>query len=253
MAPRRRSPRERIDVALGGAEGERLRGLDEFIRSREIAQMVTVLTSDSPQLTDVGSILIRTDRELRRVAAILRPTLFDEAAVSMDDAPSASLPRPIPTSRGGLLVAEAYTGSLHLIVEAYGQVESLFTSRPVSALVALEALSQGAGVIFGWFRRRKPEFSAGLQEQAQLIIHANGNTRVLMGGDTPDQRIDIASELEMDQPIAIANTAKFDDVGPPPSLPEPFDDSDDLVARGRRITHIRTYPDGTQDIIYVEG
>jgi hypothetical protein len=77
--------------------------------------------------------------------------------------------------------------------------------------------------------------------------------RKLMRGDIPDQRIDVASALEVDEPVATAGTSDFDVIEPPPGPPVPFDHSDEFLARGRRVTHIRTYPDGTQDIIYVEG
>jgi hypothetical protein len=74
-----------------------------------------------------------------------------------------------------------------------------------------------------------------------------------MAGDIPDQRIEIPSTLEMNKPVAIANTSDPNIIEPPPSPPVPLDHSDEFLARGHRITHIRTYPDGTQDIIYLEG
>lgn len=128
-------PYRRLEELLRGAEGERIRSLDDLMQRAEPVNTVTVLTISSSSLYRIGSIATDTDREFRRAAAIIGQG--PEGRHDYDFGGDRGLPpRPIHPVDGGLLVRDASTGSLHLLVELYGEVQTLMLSRPVSTLVS---------------------------------------------------------------------------------------------------------------------
>jgi hypothetical protein len=78
--------------------------------------------------------------------------------------------------------------------------------------------------------------------------------------EKPDQQLDfhppeedeglVVSEEDMEGPV---EPPPVPHVGPPPVTYVSEIEADEFYVRGREITPIRNYPDGTQDIIYVRS
>jgi len=248
------SPYERLGRLLLGKEGERIRSLDDYMQRETPTKIVTVLTIDSSNLLRIGSIITDTDREFRRAVVIIRPELGAKHIASGSD--KVPPPRPVHPVYGGLSVRDASSGSLHLLVEAYGDVLTLLLSRPMTALVAVATLGSAAASVRAWFNRRS---NAHLGEQPlDTLTGAGGDVgRVLQ--ETPDEQITI---LPPEGDLGFYTVRQDVEAPPEPPVMSPQEDSgvhgselqvSDLYARGRQITHIRIYPDGTQDIIQVKS
>jgi hypothetical protein len=221
------SPYERLEELLLGGEGERIRSLDDDMRRAEPVRTITVLTSDSSNVRRIGSFITNTDRELRRAVVIIGPQGRPYDFGGDTGVP----PRPVHPVDGGLLVRDASPGSLELVVDAYGDVLALLISQPMSALVTVATLGQGFASLRAWLRRRRDDLG---EEQLPVLREARGGVgRVLH--ETPDQQLEIYPTGEDEGPfVSILDAGEF-------------------YVRGRQITHIRIYPDGTQDIIYVQS
>jgi hypothetical protein len=240
-----------LEGLLGGGERDRIHDSDEAMWSHEQFEMVTIVTINRSRLVDIGPLITRTDRELRRAVAILGTDPAAEAS-SYTFGRRGARPRPIPASAGGLLVTDASSGSLHLVVEAYGAVLDLLVSKPVSALVAVLTLAQGVGIIRSWFGRQKNELD-GISAQQALAVLKNfgGDATRLMSGDSFDYELEI---LPAPDEAGLAESRRDEGVVPEePPIPKSTLLVGEIEATGLRITHIRTYPDGTQDIVYVES
>lgn len=137
----------RLEGLLQSREGERIRELDRYLQRRQPTSTVTILTITSSRLIDIGPALTITDRELRRAVRILETEPYsDENSYNFGIGPG-SRPRPISTRRGGLRVYGATAGSIHLFVEAYGEVQNLLLSKPITAVVTICTLSQATASI----------------------------------------------------------------------------------------------------------
>lgn len=284
--PSRETKYERLESLLRGPEGERIRSLDREMRLTEPTQISIILATESSRLTRIGNLLTNTDRELRRVTKIvgvnqnLPDTAYSFGTVSRR-------PSPIGPWAGGLQVEDANIGSLYLLVKAYGYVLSLLTSKPVAALTALITLSQGAGSIHLWPRRRHdPLAGVSARQLLDIIKELGGNPAELLGGyarsleistrpaisefaqEEDDQEhasgppipLDLPPEPSDKEGIAEPRSPAEDeqeyiDFGPPYHATDEYEPSalDEATATGRRITYIREYPDGTREVIYVEG
>jgi hypothetical protein len=133
-------------------------------------------------------------------------------------------PRPIPVSKGGLLINEMAPGSLNFLLVATGGVMDILASRPTEALLALsEQLGKGAKLQV-WLHRRQQR----ALQRAQPAPH--------LGLGEPDMTL-----LGDHEGTSEREPAVLRQVG------------DDFEAGGRWIRLTRTYTDGTSDVWEVEG
>jgi hypothetical protein len=266
------SPYERLATLLRGDEGEQIRSYDRDMRSRESSGIVITLTSRSSRLINVGPLVTTTDRELRRAVAIFasdsryryergstrREYSFEEGPYYLGR--PRDRPRPISANDGGLEIADSTVGSLHLLIIAYGAVQSLLTSKPLQALITAIALGQGTGSIRLWLRRSSDPLEGISARHALDVIKAfEGDMARLMQGDEPNLEIEMQQAVEegelfedheSDRQIEEQALAEYP---PPPPIADEVNQLGEIITRGRRLTYIRNYPDGTQDIIYVDG
>jgi hypothetical protein len=252
---------EMLAAILHSPEGERIRNYDREMKSREPADVFLVLTSRSSRMINVGPIITTTDRELRRAVAIFgyRSSYgfydyeFGEENYYYLGSGSGDRPRPIPPDYGGLELADAVPGSFHMLATAYGQVLSLLTSKPLQALTSVVALGQGVGSIHFWRRRRKDPLAGISARQALDVIKSfGGNPAVLMEGDEPNLEIEV--QAASDEDSFVAHGKPLHEAPPaPPSIADEINRFGESVIKGRRITFIRNYSDGTQDIVYIDG
>jgi hypothetical protein len=251
------SPWEQLNEILHGEDGSNIRLYDQEMASEPLVNFSLILTSRSSRMTDIGSLITRTDREIRRAVTIFasEPYYLGERY---------NRPRPISPNYGGLEVADATPGSFHMLLEAYGEVVSLLTSQPLQALIAALTLGQSAGSIRLW-RRRKKDPLAGMsaRQLLEVLNEFNGNTTRIMRGQDPDLEID-TQETEDEAQLSFPVTTQGVPLPPPfPDMPHgvavppapsgPANQSGAFIVKGRRITYIRNHPDGSQDIIYVDG
>jgi hypothetical protein len=242
------SPYDRLEDLLYGDLGNRIKTQDEAIEAHPAVATTTVLTIRSSRLSRIGSTATTIDRELRRAAVILGYDGMRHAPAL--GAPGAR-PRPLPANRGGLRVIGADSGSLHLIVEAYGALVSMLTSQPVSAFVTLLTLAQGTGSIRTWLGRKPRELErAAAQEEVALIRDLDGDTYRLMGDHVPDSELDIRPAAD-ERLLAVNRDSEIAQVVPYVSAASLV--IGEMEAKGRRITHIHHRADGSKDIIYIES
>ena len=248
-------PYKRLERLLLGKEGERIHSLNDYMQREEPANVITVLTTNTSNLFRIGSIITETDREFRRAVVITR--FEPEGRHSYYFGGDTALPpRPVHPVYGGFLVRDASPGSLHLLVEAYGEVLTLLLSQPMSALVTVATLGQTAASLRAWLNRRR---RADLDEQPlTTMTEAGGDVgRVLQ--ETPDQQIEIRPPEE-GEGFLVTQEGVEAPLEPPvmplqehPEVPGSVLQAGEFYVRGRQITHIRTYPDGSQDIIQVKS
>lgn len=236
---------EQLNEILYGEDGRNIRLYDQEMASQPLANFSLILSSRSSRMADIGPLMTRTDREVRRAV-----TIFSSEPYYLGE--EESRPRPISPNYGGLQVADAAHGSLHVLLEAYGEVVALLNSKPLQALIALLALGQSAGSIRLW-RRRKKDPLAGMsaRELLEIIKESGGDTRRLMRGQNPDLKIETRETGDGVQ--SVAGSVEAIRATPAPVLPEGEDYFPRIIARGRQIAYIRNYPDGAQDTIYVDG
>jgi hypothetical protein len=251
---------EQLATLLQGPEGVCIRRFDHDMRSREPSSITIVLTSRSSRMINVGPLITTTDRELRRAVAIFGLSssygfydydFGEEGYYYLGDSPG-DHPRPIPANYGGLELADAISGSFHMLVTAYGYVLSLLASKPLQALTAVVTLGQGIGNIHVWSHRKKDPLTGISARQALDVIKSfGGDTTALMRGDEPNLQIEI--QPASDETGSIVHREPPYEA--PPAMPTIGDEINrfgESVTRGRRITYIRNYPDGAQDIIYID-
>jgi hypothetical protein len=251
---------ERLAILLRSKEGEQIRSEDLDITSHEPSRVTIILTSRSSRAVEAGPLITTTDRELRRGVTILEPQSRYPDRFKEGDyyfGTPEDRPRPVSPKYGGLELADAVPSSFHMLVTAYGAVLSLLTSKPLQALTTVFALGQGIGSIRFWrHRKRDPLEGISARQALDVIRSFGGDTARLMQGDEPNLEIEMQPttdegglftipELPEDV-IEAANT-------PVPPLVDEVDRLSELVTIGRRLTYIRNYPDGTQDIIYLDG
>jgi hypothetical protein len=242
------SPYDRLEDLLYGNLSNLIKSQDEMIKSHPAVATTTVLTIRSSRLGRIGSIVTTVDRELRRTAVILG---YDDVRRTPSLGAPGARPRPLPANRGGLRVTGAGSGSLHLIVEAYGALVSMLTSQPVTAFVALLTLTQGTGSIRTWLGRKPRELErVTAQEEASLIRDLDGDTSRLMGHHIPDSELDIRPAAD-ERLLAVNRDAEV--VQGVQDISEASLVIGEVEAKGRRITYIHHRADGSRDIIYIES
>jgi hypothetical protein len=240
---------EQLDRVLRGSEGEEIRDYDREIALRRPSSVAIVLTSRSSRMTDVGRIIARTDRELRRSATILRSNRY-YVGTEWDR------PTPISPNSGGLTLIDAVPGSIHVLLEAYGKIQSLLVSKPLQALTTLLALEQGFSNIRFWSPRKKDPLAGISARQALEVLKAyGGDTGRLMREDSPNLVIEIDKAKEEREvfrhPELPENVAV---TGAPSPLAEVrVSRSGEVIIRGQRLTCILEHPDGSQSIIFLDG
>jgi hypothetical protein len=242
---------ERLESILEGAEGERVRRFDQSMDTDEPVQISIILTSLGSHLGYVGGLLTRTDRELRRVVNILDPAFSHTYDTYYLGTPS-NRPKPISPKDGGLRIEDATAGSLHLLVQAYGHVLSLLTSRPLAALTTLITLGQGAGSIHLWPRRRNdPLERMSARQLLNVIRELGGDPAQLMRGQPASFEMNV--EPIIDEDLHAYPEDSYIDFRPALYVADESNRSGEIIVRGRRMTYIREHQDGTKEIIYIEG
>lgn len=239
------SPWEQLNEILYGEDGRNIRLYDREMASQRPVNFSVILSSQSSRMADIGSLITRTDREVRRAV-----TIFGSEPYYLGE--EGNRPRPISPNYGGLQVADAAIGSLHILLEAYGEVVSLLTSMPLQALIAALALNQSAGSIRLWLRRKKdPLVGMSARQLLEIIKEYNGDTARIMQGQDPDLKIE--TQVAEDEMQSFARDTIMPETLPTRVLSGREDHFTGIILRGRRITYTRNYPDGSQDIIYVDG
>jgi hypothetical protein len=240
---------ERLQSLLRGAEGDTIRRLDRDMRAEGPSEINIILTSRSSRLIDVGGLITRTDRELRRAVNILDRERIDTDESYYFGAPSRR-PRPIPASEGGLQVEDASAGSLHLLLMAYGLVLGLLTSRPLAALTSLITLGQGSGTVRFWSRRHRDPLDG---MSARQLLNLMKELGIDPTAQMQSPSFEINTEPTLDESLLAQPEEEHPELAPTDYIPGAFISSGDFVVRGRRITYIREYPDGSRVVIQVDG
>jgi hypothetical protein len=243
---------ERLETLLLGPQGDRIRDFDRVMGTHGECIITVILTSKSSRLSDVGALIARTDRELRRAVNIIGQE-YENVEGSYYFGTVWNRPRPISVNEGGLQVADASTGSLHLLVKAYGDVLALLTSKPLAALTALVTLSQSVGNIRFWPRRHQdPLDDISARQLLNVIKELGGDPANLLRGYPASLEIQIEpapNERIMEQP----ETARIRYEAPIVHMVDKVGKSRETIIRGRQITYIRDYPDGSREVIFVDG
>jgi hypothetical protein len=240
---------QRLYRILHDSEGGNIRGYDQDIASHKPSNVSVILTSRSSRMTDVGRIITRTDRELRRAATIFKSDSYDLGTES-------NRPIPIAPNLGGLTLVDATSGSFHMLLEAWGQIQSLLTSKPLQAITALISLEQGFGDIHFWPRRKKDPLEGMSARQALDVLKAyGGDTRRLMGKDRPNLEIEIKQAKGEDELFTHPELPGYPGVADASSVltEVKVSRSGEVVVRGQRITCIINHPDGSQSIVFGDG
>lgn len=142
-------------------------------------------------------------------------------------------------------------GSLDLLVKAYGYILALLTSKPLAALTTLTTLGQSVGTIRYWPRRRRdPLDGISARQLLNVIKELGGDPAELMRGETATLQINLEPAPEE---RLLAQDERPAEIPMPPELAETVSASGEIITKGRRITYIREYPDGSREVIYVDG
>jgi hypothetical protein len=230
---------------LYGEDAGNIRLYDDEMASEPLANFSLILSSRSSRMADIGPLMTRTDREIRRAV-----TIFSSEPYYLGE--EGNRPRPISSNYGGLQVADAALGSFHMLLEAYGEAVTLLNSKPLQALIALLTLGGSAGSISLWLRSRKdPLAGMSARELLEATKESGGDTTRLMRGHHPNLKIE-TRETE-DEMQSSARVEEALDVVPSLVIPGQEGRFSGAVLTGRRITYVRNYPDGSQEVIYVDG
>jgi hypothetical protein len=244
------SPYERLDSILRGSEGDSIRSHDQYISSRRPSEIGVILTSRSSRMASIGPLITTTDRELRRAVTIFRSGSYNLGMPG-------NRPRPISANYGGLEITNVAVGSFHMLLTAYGEVLSLLTSTPTQAFTAVLTMGQSFGSIRLWTRRKKDSLEGMSARQALDVVRQfGGDPTRLMQGEPPSLEIEIQGAEEEGEPFTHPEMSAGERNIHIPLASIEVDRVNrygEIVAQGRRITYIRNYPDGTQDVIYVDG
>lgn len=119
-------------------ESSQLTKVDDDLRGR--GRVSVHLHLDTTDSSATAWWLDRVDREARRSARLFE--LSDERAF-----------RPVRPAVGGLRLRRINTGSVEAVLDAYGAVESFFSSHPILGAGALAALVRGGRGSFRVFKR----------------------------------------------------------------------------------------------------
>ena len=228
----------RLEKVLRGFEGIDIRKFDAASALEGPVETGLFLSSIDSRAVAIGPLITVTDREIRRAV-----TIFGSEPYHLGD--PGNRPRPISPTYGGLQVSDTAIGSVHLLLIAYGAVLKVLTSKPLQALTAAITLSQGSGSIRVWRRQRDKDPLAGLSARDALNVlkEFGGLTDRLMQQSRPNLEIRIPETVDEAAPTT----------GLKPPIPSDRPPESVEGSSWRRITYIRKYPDGTEDIIYIDA
>jgi hypothetical protein len=190
----------------GLSDGDAVR-IERFEHSEPNAVAQSVLVSlPEGRASAVGEATVTIDRELRRVLAIdfsdspdrynsnlNSPPIFDSREPIYDanrprygyrrladEKRKTQLPRPVSAFESRLELAAFERGSANLLFDVYGDLVTLLTGSPVTALVALVTLAQagngGVKIVKGWISHAtstRHEYLAEVSRQGgdpQLVL-----------------------------------------------------------------------------------
>ena len=93
------------------------------------------------------------------------------------------LPRAVPPSRGGLRIVQAESGSLHLVTEAWGVLEDVFGSAPLTMVLNLAFVASLSRKGLHWILGRRksnepPLVIDGLPEALRVVQSLADDNRV---------------------------------------------------------------------------
>lgn len=213
-----------------GAEAERWAArTDAQVRGRALDELEIFVALSDTRATIAALRLYEVDKELRRVAAIA----WQQGETGTLAIPRGGRPRPIPPSRGGLVIESMQAGSLEFFLAAGGEVIDVLTSRPTQALLALTSLLGNSAQLRVWLRRtlrrgqgqvdrsNKGDGPRGLGEPDMILLPGGE-------GDTDHGRLPDG--------VAVVRIA-----------------GETVEAAGRVVRLTRHYGDGTSDVWEVTG
>jgi hypothetical protein len=230
-----------------------LLSVDGQLREKNLLRTTTIINLEAAELTRISTALIQIDRELRRTVSLLDPILASgvtrgvftrDVFASVVDAyakkfrrGTSPLPVPIPVEKGGLRTVDVGVGSTNFVVEAYGYLVNVLVSQPITAFTSALTVLDAFGRVRVWLNQRKEALRGINSENALRKLEPfKGDAGSVMRDTPADVEIHVGSAtLSHRPPRGIVRL------------------SDGTEVSGRRIMHIRTNEDGTQDIIYVEG
>jgi hypothetical protein len=196
-------------------------------------------------LYEIGPGLAALDRNLRKVAAQTFPSSW--VAIRHDDGswysgpPPGKVAPPISPTTGGLGLLEARSGSLDLVLEGIGQVQTLLTSQPATAIANAVQLTGVFAVvrvfkrmILPWKTQRDP--LQNLSGRDLLKILKDPDVQQLLKTSLPDLEATLG-----DPPLIHRRPKGYI------TLPG------GITARGERIVLTRHHTDGTTDVVEIDG
>jgi hypothetical protein len=144
-----------------------------------------------------------------------------------------------------------------MMLTAYGKVLSVLTSKSLQALTAVCTIGQSVGSIRLWRRHHEEDVLARIsaRDALNLVTEFGGDPTRLMQRARPDLEIEIQPAAD-DTELFVHPELPLDIDPPyPPGQAEVtmVDKSGEAIVRGRRITVIRNYPDGRQEVIQANG
>ncbi len=121
-----------LDQLSSNAVG-RLRGVARREAADDSQWTLTIgLVSRTPGIGSTATFLVELDREMRRTVSLLEAV---RRRGELD-----YLPLPLRPERGGLRIAEAQAGSLHVDIVLYGILAEVATSNPVAIVSMFQSL-----------------------------------------------------------------------------------------------------------------
>jgi hypothetical protein len=114
---------------------------------------VTVRISGRSQATVIAELVVRLDREMRRVPPVMNSLGLGKLAGVRDPRFSGKLqkpPRPDPTDEAGLNVLRGEPGSFHLDAAPFGTFMDVLNSDPVTAVATLYTLWDMLSGLWSW-------------------------------------------------------------------------------------------------------
>jgi hypothetical protein len=243
---------DRLAQILHSNEGDIFRDYDEDIAYRGSSEFALIVSSRTSQMSAVGSMMEKTDREFRRAATILRGGRRYLGGPGYR-------PRPISAAVGGLELLDAAPGSFHLLVTAYGDVLSLLLSQPITALTTVLTLGQGFGDIRVWRRKRTGMLGEANHRRVLEAIGRAGGDVSALAREAPSHKLDLREFRHETQGREVGDTETISLKAPGfalagasvPGIADELNKIDYEIFRGRSITYVRNYIDGTQDIAHI--
>jgi hypothetical protein len=157
---------------------------------------ILALDLEDSTATAAAKFILDFDREFRRAVAIL--DAFEDPSHRRVKADI----RPISTTRGGLTIRSAESGSVRLLLEAYGDVQTFLLMGPMQLVITVDWLWSKLTWIPGMRRSRRSTKTAlsiveDLTKKAEVFMRANPNASALIRGHINSQgALEFALELQ---------------------------------------------------------